>query len=378
VNSPGSTNSGQGPEPDNAAPATADWSGLRDEELPEIPEALRPYLVTDHQVHYNLTGLPAGWTYEQNDEFGSLSRWTGRLLASVALVSVGAVVAAIVVWGKAGAFGSVALICALIFAPLQLAERRLNRRIVKTELILKPPPEPRWTAAAAGMPILETYAQPAPVVLESVTPGTGFFRFPPAWVLGVCVALGYYSVITLARAASMMSAAQHDRLLAVSSLLYSLLAVWFLIWLQRNYVVEQAKPAGFGEATLRGAESGALRRSLGVWLLNRFPQNLRWPALSAFLLATGVAVTTSAFYPVPAVTSGWRIGTGAFELAGMVLVVAVALSRLAEAAVAGQGQATWSAVRYLLASVILLPVAYWLGMLNHALDSLNWIVTHLP
>jgi hypothetical protein len=218
----------------------------------------------------------------------------------------------------------------------------LNRKVVGRQITLKPPAEPRWTAAAAGIPLLETDAQPAPVVLPGLPSRPGLFPVPRALYLGACVALGYYGVITLARAASMMSAAQHDRLIAVTSLLSSLIAVWFLIWLRWNYELGPVKPVGFRQTALSGAESGELRRSLGWWLLNGLPQDLRYPVLTVFLLATGVAVTTSAFYPVPALTSGWRIGTGAFELAGMALVIAVALSRAARATTSP------SVVKYLL------------------------------
>ena len=379
MSSTGGTNSGQGSEPDNAVPATADWSGLRDDELPDIPESLvpyleelRPYIVTDHQGHFDVTGLPGGgWTWEQEDEQAP-SRWAGPVFFTVAPVSVGAVVAATFAWGKAGAFGSVTLIVALISAAFLLADRRLSKRVVSRQITLKPPAELRRTAAAAGIPLLETYAQPAPVVLPGLPSRPGLFPIPRALWLGVCAALGYYGVITLARAASMMSAAQHDRLIAITSLLGSLIAVWLLIWLLSHYELRPAKPVGFRQAALSGAESGELRRSLGWWLFYRLPQSLRFPVLIVFLLATGVAVTTSAFYPVPALTSGWRIGTGAFELAGMALVIAVALSRAARATT------SLSVIKYLLGPVILLPVAYWLGMLNQALDSLHWITAHLP
>ena len=371
MSSPAGVNPDEGLRRETAVSPTTDWSSLPDDELAAVPEALRPFLVKDQQGHYGLAGLPAGWTATQRDYYDSSSR-TGCLFA---LVAVGAVVAATVVWGKAGAFGSLALICAPLFI-----EPRSKRKVVRTELILQPPAEPLWSAAAGGMPILKADVEPAPVVLEAVTAGTKIFTFPRAWSLGVSALLGYYGVITLARAASMMSAAQYDRLLAVGAAPYSLLIVWFLMWLRRDFDVKSAKdaaPVNFGQAAIVGAQSGELRKSLGDWLLSRLPTRLQYPALIVFLLATGVAVATSAFYPVPAVTSGWRIGTGAFELVGVALVVGVAMFRLVKAAVARQEHETWSAVKYLLASTIFLPVAYWLGMLHQALDSLKWTVTHL-
>jgi hypothetical protein len=374
VSGPDGTNPGEGLRPETAVSPPAEWSSLPDDELAAFPEALRPFLVKDQQGNYDVTGFPAGWTVEQRHYSDASSR-TGCLLAFFALAAVGAVVTATVVWGKAGAFGSLALIFALLFA-----WPRSKRKVVRTELTLKPPAEPQWSTPA-GMPIsFGVDSVPAPVVLETVTPGAELFSFPRALMLAFGALLVYYGVITLTRAASMMSAAQHDRLLAVGAAVSSLLSVWLLIWFRRNFHVTSARdaePVSFGQAAKAGVDSWDLLKSLADWLQNRIPPRLLYSAAIVFSLATGVAVATSAFYPVPAVTSGWRIGTGVFELAGVAVVVGVAMFHLVKAAAARQGLKTWFAVQYLLASAVLLLVAYWLGMLNHALDSLQWIVTHL-
>jgi hypothetical protein len=93
-----------------------------------------------------------------------------------------------------------------------------------------------------------------------------------------------------------------------------------------------------------------------------------------FFIVAGLTITASAFFPQPTVTAAWKLGSDAFELAGMLLVLGGVVVASVKAIAARRWPAAASALKSLLLTLCLLPLGYWLGLFDPALDVLRWFI----